>query len=40
MLFNEIIAVYTEIHMKLKIYFVGKNAEMLIVTSGGTHSYH
>jgi hypothetical protein len=40
MLFKEIIAVYSENHMKPINTLCGKNAELLIVKEGGTYSYH
>jgi hypothetical protein len=39
-LFKEIIAVYTENHMKHINTLCGQNSELLNVKVGGTHSYH
>jgi hypothetical protein len=40
MLFREIIAVYSENHMKPINTLCGQNAEILIIKAGGTYSYH
>jgi hypothetical protein len=39
-LFKEIIAVYSEYHMKHINTFCGQNAEFLIIKAGGTYSFH
>jgi hypothetical protein len=39
-LFKEIIAVYSESHMKPVNTLCGQNAELLIPKAGGTYSYH
>jgi hypothetical protein len=39
MLFREIIAVYSENHMKPINTLCGKNAELLTVKAGGAYSY-
>jgi hypothetical protein len=39
MLFEEIIDVYCENHMKSLITLCGQNAELLIIKWGGTYSY-
>jgi lipoate-protein ligase B len=38
--FREIIAVYSENHMKLINTLCGKHAELLDVKAGGTYTYH
>jgi hypothetical protein len=40
MLFKEIIAVYSENHMKSINTQCGQNAELLIDKAGGTYCYH
>jgi hypothetical protein len=40
MLFEEIIVVYSENHMKPINTLCGQNAELLIVKAGGTRIYH
>jgi hypothetical protein len=41
MLFKEIIAVYTENHMKhINKYTLWDNTEVLIIKAGGTHRYN
>jgi hypothetical protein len=39
-LFKEIIAVHSENHTKHINTLCGQNAELLIIKSGGTYSYH
>jgi hypothetical protein len=39
-LFKEIIAVYSENHMKPIDTLCGQNTELLIVKVGGTYGYH
>jgi hypothetical protein len=39
-LFKEIIAVFTENHMKSINTLCGQNAELLVTKAGGTYSYH
>jgi hypothetical protein len=40
MLFEEIIAVYSDNHVKPKNTYCGQNSELLIIISSGTLSYH
>jgi hypothetical protein len=40
MLFNKIIAVYLENHMKPINMLCGGNTELLIIKAGGTYCYH
>jgi hypothetical protein len=40
MMFREIIAVYSENHMKLINPICGQNAELLIVKAGGAYTCH
>jgi hypothetical protein len=39
MLFNKIIAVFSENHIKPTNTLCGQNAELLIVKTGGTYTY-
>jgi hypothetical protein len=38
MLFREIIAVYSDNHMKFITTFCGQNAELLVIKTGGVYS--